>query len=404
MPAPQVAVVVTTYQMPGHLRRCLESIARQRTTLPLEVVVADDGSRDETATVASQFARTAPFPVRFVTHEHAGFQAARSRNDGVRHSTAPHLLFVDGDCLLPPDHVEVHLRAWRPGAVTCGYCARLSEPASRQINLAAIERGDLARYADASELRKLAAMHRKAWWYSLLGHATKPALRSTDFSIARADFQRVNGFDEQFRGWGGEDDDLGRRLRAAGMRQVSILDKTRVYHLWHPPDPSKTAEWRDGANINYLQRPLRLTRCLAGLAARTCRDLTVRLAGEPNRSAGLTRLIRDQGWRVECDASTRADLELMPWPGRGRFRGQGDCRVLVLLDEPARLPSIAGRAHIVLPSASLDVAELWQLLTAGRIGHPSSVAALLDGDVAESQGRIENPSYVSPPSLASSPS
>ena len=69
MPAAELAVVVTTYQMPGHLRRCLESIGRQRTRRRLEVIVADDGSRDETAAVVTEFSRTAPFPVRFVTHE-----------------------------------------------------------------------------------------------------------------------------------------------------------------------------------------------------------------------------------------------------------------------------------------------------------------------------------------------
>ncbi len=359
--APQLALVVTTFQMPGHLRRCLASIRHQTTRRPLEVIVADDGSRDETAAVVSEFAHAAPFPVRFVTHDHDGFQAARCRNDGVRHSTAPHLLFVDGDCLLPPDHVEKHLRAWQPGSVTSGYCVRLAEEASRMIDLDTVERGDFVRYADASELGKLAAMHRKAWWYRVLGHPTKPALRSTDFSISRADFERVNGFDERFRGWGGEDDDLGRRLKSAGVRQVSVLDQTRVYHLWHPPVPSKTTEWREGANIDYLQRPLRLTRCLAGLAPRTLRDLTVRIAGEPSDPAALCRLIRSHGWRVECDTKSRADLELLPWPGRGRFGGRGDCRVLALLDKAARLPWRGSGAHLVLSSAA-DSAELWKVL------------------------------------------
>lgn len=374
MPAAEVALVVTTFQMPGHLRRCLESIRRQRTARRLEVIVADDGSRDETAAVVAQFGQSAPFPVRFVTHEHTDFQAARSRNDGVRQSTAPHLLFVDGDCLLPPEHIEVHTRAHRPGTVTSGYCVRLSDEASRAITLDSIERGEYQHLASADELRKLARMHRKAWWYNLIGHPTKPVLRSTDFSISRADYERVNGFDEQFRGWGCEDDDLGRRLKAAGVRLVSVLDRTRVYHLWHPPAPSKTTEWRDGANIGYFQRPLRLTRCLAGLVPRMGRDLNVRLAGEPRDSAALARLIRQQGWRVECDANCRADLELLAWPGRGRFRGQGDARVLAILDGAARLPWRGGRAQIVLsPSGALgrtdqvrlrlaDAAGLWQTL------------------------------------------
>ena len=249
--------------------------------------------------------------------------------------------------------------------VTSGYCVRLTDEASRRIELDTVARGDFVNYAEASELHKLATMHRKAWCYNLLHHPTKPSLRSTDFSIARSDFERVNGFDERFRGWGGEDDDLGRRLKAAGVRHVSVLDKTRVYHLWHPPVPSKTAEWREGNNVAYLQRPLRLTRCVAGLVPRKSRDLTVRLAGEAHDQAALSGLIHRQGWRVQCDSHIRADLELLPWPGRGRFRGQGDCRVLVLLEEVAQLPWCARRADAVVSSSATDVFALWQLLTDG---------------------------------------
>src|SRR3954447_3225171 len=93
MHSPELAIVVTSYQMPWHIRRVLESVAVQRTSRPLEVVIADDGSQDETASVVQEFAAQAKFPVRFVTHRHTEFHAARCRNDGVRNSSAPHILF-----------------------------------------------------------------------------------------------------------------------------------------------------------------------------------------------------------------------------------------------------------------------------------------------------------------------
>jgi glycosyltransferase involved in cell wall biosynthesis len=376
MSSADLAVIVTTYHMPGHLRRSLESIARQQTGRRLEIVVADDGSRDETPQVVADFARAAPYPVRFVTHEHEGFQAARCRNAGVRASSARHLLFVDGDCVLPPSHVETHLSKHRAGLVTSGYCVRLSEKASRGVTLDSVARGDFVWLAAADELRKLARLHRKAWWYNLVGHPTKPALRSTDFSISRADFERVNGFDEAFRGWGCEDDDLGRRLKCAGIRPVSVLDRTRVYHLWHPPVPSKTGEWREGTNVEYLQRKLRLTRCAQGLVRRRARDLTVRLAGDAQDPAALSRLIRAHGWQVECDARQRADLELLVAPGRGAFRGLADCRVFAVLDDRAGTSWSCRRAEIMLsPRGDVgrhdqvrlrldDSRSLWRALTA----------------------------------------
>jgi GT2 family glycosyltransferase len=388
MSSADLAVIVTTYQMPGHLQRSLESIARQQTLRRLEIVVADDGSRDATRQVVARFARTTSLPVHFVTHEHEGFQAARCRNAGVRASTADHLLFVDGDCVLPPGHIEAHLAAHRPGVVTSGYCVRLSEEASRAVTVETIARGDFLQLVPADELRKLAGMHRKAWWYNLLGHPTKPALRSTDFSISRTDFERINGFDEAFLGWGCEDDDLGRRLKVAGIRLVSVLNRTRVYHLWHPPVPSKTGAWREGANVEYLRRKLRLTCCAHGLVRRTSRDLSVRIAGDAGDSAALSRLIRAHGWRIECDGRRRADLELLVVPGRGSFRRQADCRVLAVLDEGARAWWPARRADIVLsPRGNIgreeqlrlrldDASGLWRALCARPIPRQEHVAPI----------------------------
>ena len=348
MPVAEIAFIVTTYQMPGHLRLALESIACQRTKQRFEVVVADDGSQDDTPKVVAEYARSVPFSVRLVTHPHTGFRPARCRNEGVRHTDAEHLLFFDGDCVLPADHLEAHLQAWRPGTVTSGYCVRLDPAASRRITLESVRRGDFLAADAGAALRKLRALHRKAWWYGAIGHKTKPALKSTDFSIAREDFQRVNGFDEQFEGWGCEDDDLGRRLRVAGVRTISVLDRTRVYHLWHPPAPSKPAKWHAGSNVAYLERPIRLTRCVRGLVERTSRDLTVRLAGQTHNSPALAQLMRTHGWQIETDADRRADLEILTIPGNGRFRGAGDCRVLVALSPVASLPWRARSAQIVL--------------------------------------------------------
>jgi glycosyltransferase involved in cell wall biosynthesis len=379
MTPPEIALVLTTFEQPRHLRLALQSIACQQTSRPFEVIVADDGSQDETAAVVAEYSRRVPFSVRFVTQPHAGFRAARCRNAGVRAATASHLLFCDGDCVLPPDHLETHLRAWRSGHYTSGFCIRLDEAASQRVTAEVVRRGDLAPLASPAESRKLAKLHRKAFWYNLLGHATKPALKSTDFSLARADFELVNGFDERFQGWGCEDDDLGRRLIAAGLRPISILDQTRLYHLWHPPASSKPAEWKQGNNVAYLERPIRLTRCLQGLVTRKPRELTVRLAGQCRDGAALAQLLRLQGWKIECHSARRADIELLALPGTGHFRGRGECRVAAVLDDSMRLAWCARRAQIVLsPSGTIgrsnqlrlrlaDAAAFWQSLLVGQI-------------------------------------
>jgi GT2 family glycosyltransferase len=382
MEAPDLAIIVTSYQMPWHVRRVLESIAAQRTSRRMEVVVADDGSTDETPRLVAEFAAGAPFPVRFATHAHAGFHAARCRNDGVRNSSAPHLLFVDGDCLLPPDHVEQHLRAARPGIVTCGYCVRLDQAVSQQATVEAVRGGKFIEWATPEQRSKLRHMHYKAIWYTMIGHPTKPAFRSGNFSLARSDFERINGFDENFLGWGCEDDDFGRRLRAAEIRSLSVLNRTCVYHLWHPPAPTRPAQWKQGGNVAYLQRTIRLTRCASGLMPRSPSDLTVRLTDETPGGPRLLSLLLAHGWAVETSRRQRTDLELMCCPGRGRFTARTDCRVLAFFNEALYGRFDSRAAHVVLsPSGCLGSADQVRL----RLDDTDGIWAVLQGRVFSTQ-------------------
>lgn len=386
MHPPDLAIIVTSYQMPWHIRRVLESIAVQRTNRQFEVIVADDGSRDETPQVVREFAEQAPFRVQFITHPHTEFHAARCRNEGVRHSTAPHLLFVDGDCVLPPDHFEQHLRTTRPGVATCSYCVRLDHPESQHVTLPAIRSGSFTRWAPSEELQKLRKMHVKSLWYGLIRHPTKPALRSTNFAMSRADYERINGFDENFIGWGCEDDDFGRRLKAAGIRAVSVLNRTCVYHLWHPPAPTRPREWKFGGNVPYLKRNIRLTRCVSGLAPRSTRQLTVRLVDRTSHDPRLKRLLDAHGWIVETSRRARTDLELVCSPGRGRFSSRTDCRVLACFEDDPFTKLDTRSAHVVLsPNGRVgnseqvclrldDVNGLWEALQ-GRTALPALAAA-----------------------------
>ncbi|MFM7107117.1 MAG: glycosyltransferase, partial [Planctomycetaceae bacterium] len=275
---PDISLVVNTFRKPAHLALVLESIARQEgVDGRFEVVVSDDGSGDATRGVVESFATRARFPVAFTTLPHDGFRLARTRNQGARLATGRALLFLDGDCVLPRDHVAGHLERLVPGRALLGHCARLDEAASRSLDPADLGPAAIRRVVPRAERAVLAARHRKARWHAAIRHPTKPRLAGGNCSMWRDDFVRVNGFDERFVGWGQEDDDLGLRRRASGVRLESILDRTWTLHVWHPADPSATARWRDGANVAYFARRGRLTACREGLVRRPLADLAWRL-------------------------------------------------------------------------------------------------------------------------------
>jgi predicted glycosyltransferase involved in capsule biosynthesis len=58
-------------------------------------------------------------------------------------------------------------------------------------------------------------------------------IRSCNMGVWRADFARVDGFDESFVGWGHEDADLVLRLHHAGVLRKNGFCATEVFHLWH---------------------------------------------------------------------------------------------------------------------------------------------------------------------------
>lgn len=60
---PRISVAMATYNGESFIREQLDSIARQ-TLLPIEIVITDDGSTDNTLQIVNDFSRTAPFSVR----------------------------------------------------------------------------------------------------------------------------------------------------------------------------------------------------------------------------------------------------------------------------------------------------------------------------------------------------
>lgn len=54
-----------------------------------------------------------------------------------------------------------------------------------------------------------------------------------NMSFFRDDFLTINGYDEFFEGWGGEDGDFGRRLTMAGLTKLHLKFAGLAFHLWH---------------------------------------------------------------------------------------------------------------------------------------------------------------------------
>ena len=100
-PEPIVSVVIVSYNCREPLRACLRSLADERVHTPLEVIVVDNDSRDDTGyIVASEF----PWARLIVNRTNAGF--ARAINKGVKFASGEHLLLLNPDTIVPPGAIE----------------------------------------------------------------------------------------------------------------------------------------------------------------------------------------------------------------------------------------------------------------------------------------------------------
>lgn len=355
MSQPEITILVSSFERPRHVSRVLASIAAQRGVAgAFEVIVTDDGSRDQTPRMVRQFAASVNFPVRFLTHPHEGYHIARCRNEGVAASAAPYLLFLDGDCIIPPDHVRTHLDRRQPGNCLAGYPIHIKQTIAEQITENDVRRGSYLEQVATYKHLNMRWRHVRAVLYSLIGSPTRPKLLGGNLGIARADYERVNGYDENFRGWGCEDDDLRMRLRAAGIGVKSIAWWTNTYHLWHPKTPSAPAKWRAGVNVGYFSRPMRLTRCAAGMTRRRLQDLTIDLVGCRPSVHLLDRWLPT--WCRSALATARpryepAEIEIAFAGGSAApFTQQADCRVLIV--PPGQTPDRASSRHADLVFAA----------------------------------------------------
>lgn len=95
----KVSVIVPSYNMAAFLPETIESILKQDYQ-PLEIIVVDDGSTDNTASVVEPYLDR----VRYVYQTNGG--EASARNTGIKASSGDALMFVDADDLLPEGSIS----------------------------------------------------------------------------------------------------------------------------------------------------------------------------------------------------------------------------------------------------------------------------------------------------------
>lgn len=214
---------------------------------PHEVLFADDGSALDQVKIIEDVMAGTSLPVRHVRQEDAGFRLAAIRNRAAEKASGDILLFTDADIVFFPDSLAIHAEAGRGRYWTTGYALWLTESETNDLAETDIRNGAFVnKWPDRKDSRCV-GLHRNAAKFrkkSLLVALQPNEYRfrklrwwGAQSSVPRAAFEKVQGFDERFVGWGAEDIDLGLRLQLAGVKGRTVVDRSRAFHLYHPPAP-----------------------------------------------------------------------------------------------------------------------------------------------------------------------
>jgi glycosyltransferase involved in cell wall biosynthesis len=264
-----LSVIVSTYNRPDALRAVLAGLAEQSDGA-FEVLVADDGSGDETRDTVAECAAASSVPIRHVWHEDRGFRVSAIRNLAARQANGDYLVFIDGDCVPRLDFVARHRVLAEPGWIVAGNRLLLSESFTRTV---LEQRLPIHRWAlpDWWRARRARNLNRIGPLLRLpLGPLRKIAgrrwqrLRGCNMGIWKADLLAVNGFDETFEGWGYEDSDIAVRLVNAGRGLKKGAYACGLLHLWHRENDRR----QEARNWDLLQQRIRSreTQPLKGIA------------------------------------------------------------------------------------------------------------------------------------------
>jgi len=234
---PSIALIINTYDQPDYLRRVLRAISGQ-TAPPAEVLLADDGSDERTAQVFREWAAANSGRSEHVWQEHEGFRRARILNETVARARAEYVVFLDGDTVPHPRFIADHQALARPKRFVQGHRALINHSASRTFGQGDFrkERWDALFEGDVQGLKNVYR------WPVPLRRVRRDlrGVRGCNLGIWREHLAKVNGYNEEFTGWGREDSELAVRLINNGVLRMDVRGWALCYHLWHTPmDRSK---------------------------------------------------------------------------------------------------------------------------------------------------------------------
>ena len=237
----KISIIVPVYNRIENLKYLIYCLKRQTSQVD-ELIISDDGSSVDVINFLKEEIKELKCSVKYVWQEDLGFRLSRARNNGAKISESEVLIFFDQDVIFAFNFIEVVRKNIKKGYFLPFKLYWMNEEERKNFNDDNFEYSKLKlREEELKKIKKqiIASRIKNIKYY--LGLKDRGSnIVGAAFSLYKDDYIKINGFDEEYRGWGKEDDDISWRLYKAGLKLKHISLKYPIIHLWHYSDPSKT--------------------------------------------------------------------------------------------------------------------------------------------------------------------
>ncbi|WP_448518574.1 glycosyltransferase family 2 protein [Rhodoflexus sp.] len=255
-----ISLIISTYNRKDALELVLKSVPVQK-LLPLEVIVADDGSREDTKELVEAYQSHFPVPLRHCWQPDNGFQLAQIRNKAIAMAKGEYIVMIDGDMVMHPLFLQDHLQVAEKECFIQGSRVLLSPETTDE----ALKKSLIYFAPTANGIKnRLNATHLSFMRQLLAKKTTKlDGIRGCNMGFWKEDCLAVNGFNEAFVGWGREDSEFVVRLFNKGIRRKNLKFGGIGYHLYHAEN--NRAQLPENERILQEAINQKSTRCEKGI-------------------------------------------------------------------------------------------------------------------------------------------
>lgn len=235
----KISVIVPTYNSPKWLINVLTGLENQ-TFSNFEVLIADDGSNSEAINELTTFSKKSALNIKHIWHEDIGFRKCEILNKAILATNGNYIIFIDGDCIPKQDFVEQHKNNANNGFFLTGAALRLPLKTSKAITPVDIKNGHCFTWQwlrnNGMPINKKSSKLLVPSLFHKIANTLSPArtnFKGGNASAWKEDLIKVGGFDHRMP-WGGEDRELGVRLKNSGIKAKHVRYNALVFHLDHP--------------------------------------------------------------------------------------------------------------------------------------------------------------------------